>query len=119
MKHLLRDCVNVSDNDPTGLLVGWDDVTMLSALANEMGLGVMSEIAGAQLLVRAIARGYFTVVREYEQTFNGLDITLSPSQWEEWTESGVTPDMEVRLEAIRNLRERIEKLEKSVESMLR
>lgn len=80
-----------------------NDLTMIAAIANELNFPGGTAHAKAILLIKAIACGYFTVVREYEHEVNGVAVTFSPFQWEEWANEGKLPEVDDQIEQINAL----------------
>lgn len=103
MYESMMEIINEYSGDQVHVALTADDITMLAALARECGLaeGGMEEMAVS--LMKAVACGYFTVVKEFEQEVNGCTVTLSPYQWERWATHGELPDVSDQVEQINSL----------------
>lgn len=91
MMYLAQQCGKWQGTDLVDIPISQDDMVMLTALARELGIVSESPEFSVRVLITAIAKCFFTVVREYEQVTEGVSIVLSPQQWEHWAETGEMP----------------------------
>ena len=103
MYESMIEIINEYCGIPATITLSEEDCIMLAAIAGESGFPHEDAVSMARSLVRAIACGYFTVVREYEQEVNGCTVTLSPYQWERWATHGELPNVSDQVEQINSL----------------
>lgn len=114
MKHLVHECGEWPGMDLVDVPISQINIEMLAALAREMGIESEPSEFSARVLITAIARGYFTVVREYEQVTEGVSVVLSPQQWEHWVETGEMPSQRNTLAEIDALIVRMSKVRERI-----